>query len=64
MGDCRAFDEAAKSGGMLAFVPSLKYIIPELSGYNAIRRSMSAMVDFVGKTIKTHKETLQDDSPR
>ncbi|ODN00908.1 Cytochrome P450 2J5 [Orchesella cincta] len=59
-----AFDEAAKAGAVLVLAPWLKHIIPGLIGYTSIRRTMRGLVDFVSKTIKEHKETVQEESPR
>ncbi|CAL8126658.1 unnamed protein product [Orchesella dallaii] len=59
-----AFDEAAKSGALLVIAPWLKHIVPGLIGYNAIRRLMRGLVDFVSKTIKEHEDTMQEESPR
>ncbi|ODN01945.1 Farnesoate epoxidase [Orchesella cincta] len=59
-----AFEEAAKSSGLLATVKWIKYVMPELSGYNAVRRAMNDIVEFVSETIKQHQATYQEDSPR
>lgn len=60
----RAFDEAPKAIMVIAIFPWIKYLLPEQSGYNAIRKLMKQLADFVGKTVKEHQETHQEDSSR
>jgi hypothetical protein len=53
-----------ESGGIIFFAPWLKYIIPEWSGYNGMRRIMDKFrVIFTG-AVEEHKSTYSEDYQR
>ncbi|CAL8142838.1 unnamed protein product [Orchesella dallaii] len=59
-----AFNEAGENAGAFFIMKWLKHILPDLSGYNAIRKMFAELAEFVGNTIQEHKNTFQEDSPR
>ncbi|KAB0792147.1 hypothetical protein PPYR_14106 [Photinus pyralis] len=55
----KAFD---MSGGVLAQQPWLRYIIPERSGYNLIKKLNKELKAFLMETINEHHETWTEDN--
>lgn len=49
------------SGGALSHFPFLRFIVPEKSGYNLIKRVNNELYSFFMKTIKSHYETWSED---
>ena len=51
-------------GGFLTIMPFLRFVIPELSGYNAVMENLRKLWTFIGDEIKSHEKDLKDDEPR
>ncbi len=56
--------EGNGSNGLILFMPWLRHIIPELSGYNSFRRAFDDNRIWFEENIAEHKKTLQEDNPR
>uniref|UniRef100_A0A182WIG9 Cytochrome P450 n=1 Tax=Anopheles minimus TaxID=112268 RepID=A0A182WIG9_9DIPT len=54
----KAFD---MSGGMLNQLPWLRFIAPEWSGYNLVRRFNKQLFEFFTPTIEQHEQTFTED---
>lgn len=53
-----------QKGGAVIFIPKLKDIIPEWSGYNGIRRQIETFREPFLTTVAEHKETYSDEYER
>lgn len=51
-------------GGILSQMPFLRFIIPQLSGYNELMRIHKNLLSFLDEEIKIHERELLDDQPR
>lgn len=47
-------------GGVISQMPFLRFIIPELSGYNDLMRILQKLWGFLDEEIKTHEKTLSN----
>lgn len=50
-------------GGILSQLPFLRFIIPQLSGYNELMRIHKDLWRFLDEEIKIHERELLDDQP-
>ncbi|XP_026731057.1 farnesoate epoxidase-like [Trichoplusia ni] len=60
----RLFKASDMSGGILNFMPLIRYVAPNLSGYNEIHSMHKAIYDFLRETIKEHQQSLDVNNPR
>lgn len=51
-------------GGVISQIPLLRFVIPELSGYNKLMRILNNLWHFIDEEIKIHERELSDDQPR
>ncbi|XP_014230693.1 methyl farnesoate epoxidase-like [Trichogramma pretiosum] len=51
-------------GGIISFMPFLRFIIPELSGYNHLVSTHEKLWGFLDEEIKLHEENLPTSQPR
>ncbi|KAL0099679.1 hypothetical protein PUN28_019820 [Cardiocondyla obscurior] len=51
-------------GGVISQMPFLRYVIPELSGYNELMRILENLWSFVDEEIKIHEAELFNYQPR
>ncbi|XP_072758882.1 methyl farnesoate epoxidase isoform X2 [Anoplolepis gracilipes] len=51
-------------GGLLSQMPFLRFIIPELSGYNELIRIHKVFWSFIGDEIKIHENNPPENEPR
>ncbi|CAL8092455.1 unnamed protein product [Orchesella dallaii] len=58
------FNELLEDGALILFMPWVKYLIPEKSGYNAIRGVLEENKTFFAKVVAEHKRDLQEDNLR
>lgn len=49
---------------VLSFMPPLRFIVPELSGYNRLMGFIAPIRSYVKEEITEHRRTRQPDSPR
>lgn len=57
---CRLFNTM---GGVISQMPFLRFLMPELSGYNDLMRILHKMWSFLDEEIKIHEKELSDDQP-
>lgn len=55
------FNEVAEGGSLLAFMPWLRHIAPEFSGYNKVRRVFEENRKFFQESIDQHKKNFDED---
>ncbi|KAJ2944347.1 hypothetical protein O0L34_g18349 [Tuta absoluta] len=60
----RAFAVLDMSGGILNFMPFLRYIIPGLIGYTEIKEVYDSLYTFLREVIEEHQATLDVKKPR
>lgn len=48
-------------GGVISQMPFLRFVIPELSGYNGLMRILENLWSFLDEEIKIHEKELPDD---
>lgn len=53
-----------KGASLVIFIPWLKHIIPEASGYNGFRRVFNQARIWFEETIAEHKQTLDENNIR
>jgi len=53
-----------EKGGLVFFLPTLKDIIPEWSGYNGSRRQIGTFRETFTNAVREHKETYAEDFQR
>lgn len=58
---CRLSDTM---GGIMSHLPFLRFVIPELSGYNELMSNLRRLWSFLGAEIAEHEASLPDDQPR
>lgn len=51
-------------GGVMSQMPFLRFIIPELSGYNKLLKILDNLWRFIDEEIKMHESTSLQDKPR
>lgn len=51
-------------GGVMSQMPFLRFIIPELSGYNELMRILEKLWGFIDEEIKMHEIESSDDQSR
>lgn len=51
-------------GGVISQIPFLRFVIPQLSGYNELMRILQGLWGFIDDEIKIHEEELSGDEPR
>ncbi|CAL8133539.1 unnamed protein product [Orchesella dallaii] len=56
------FNDIFENGSLIIFMPWLRYVLPEYSGFNAIRRVVDQFKNFLEGTVKEHKESLQEEN--
>ncbi|ODN05797.1 Cytochrome P450 2J5 [Orchesella cincta] len=57
----RALSASADTGGIVFFMPWLRYIMPEYTGYAATRRAFEQLRAFVEDSVKEHQKTFKPD---
>ncbi|RVE41678.1 hypothetical protein evm_013666 [Chilo suppressalis] len=60
----RCFKAVDISGGVMTFMPFLRYIIPDIIGYTEMTTVHRALHKFLTETIREHRGTLDPDNPR
>lgn len=58
------FERVSMIGASFSHFPILKYLAPELSGYNLYIRTHLRIWDFLNRELKYHKETHNPNEPR
>lgn len=58
------FERVSMIGATFSHFPILKYIAPELSGYNLYVRAHLRIWEFLNRELQHHKETHDPDKPR
>lgn len=48
-------------GGVISQMPFLRFVIPELSGYNELMRILNNLWSFLDEEIKMHEKELSDE---
>ncbi|ODM89491.1 Methyl farnesoate epoxidase [Orchesella cincta] len=56
----KVFDDVFGGGTLLIFLPWLRHVFPEGSGYNAARRVLEGWKTFLEGTVKEHKEQFHE----
>jgi len=51
-------------GGVVSQMPFVRFVIPELSGYNELIRILKNLWRFLDEEIKIHERELSNDQPR
>ncbi|XP_028050883.2 methyl farnesoate epoxidase [Monomorium pharaonis] len=51
-------------GGVISQLPFLRFVMPELSGYNELMRILHGLWGFIDDEIKIHEKELSGDQPR
>lgn len=51
-------------GGIVSQMPFLRFIIPELSGYNDLMRILQKLWNFLDEEINNHEKRLSDKKPQ
>ena len=51
-------------GGIVSYMPILRYIVPELSGYNNLMSTLRRLWGFLDEEIVAHEKNLTQDEPR
>lgn len=51
-------------GGVVSQMPFLRFVIPELSGYNELMRILEKLWGFLDEEIKMHESEPSDNKPR
>lgn len=51
-------------GGVMSQIPFLRFIMPELSGYNELMRILKKLWSFIDDEIKMHESDPPLDQPR
>lgn len=59
-----AFKLMDTMGGVMSQMPFLRFIIPELSGYNKLLKILDNLWRFIDEEIKMHESTSLQDKPR
>nr|XP_032520756.1 farnesoate epoxidase-like [Danaus plexippus plexippus] len=60
----QSFKVADMSGGILNFLPFLRFIMPNLIGYTELKNIHNTLYDFLKNTIEEHKATIDVHKPR
>lgn len=56
--------EGNGSNGLIIFMPWLRHIIPELSGFNSFRKVFDDNRTWFEENLADHKKTFQEDNLR
>ncbi|CAL7939979.1 unnamed protein product [Xylocopa violacea] len=59
-----AFKLMDTMGGIVSQIPFLRYIIPELSGYNDLMRILQKLWNFLNEEINVHEKALPTNQPQ
>ncbi|XP_066592768.1 methyl farnesoate epoxidase-like [Prorops nasuta] len=51
-------------GGIMSQMPFLRFVIPEISGYNDLMRILRKLWSYLDEEIKNHEENLDDAQPK
>jgi len=51
-------------GGIVSQIPFVRFVIPELSGYNELMRILKNLWRFLDEEIMIHERELSNDQPR
>lgn len=60
----RLFEKMATGGAPVLFIPWLKHIIPEWSGYNSLRRALDNFRNLFTQAVQEHRASYSDDYQR
>lgn len=50
-------------GGVISQMPFLRFVMPELSGYNDLMRILHKLWSFLDEEIEIHERELSDNQP-
>ncbi|OXU31223.1 hypothetical protein TSAR_014757 [Trichomalopsis sarcophagae] len=51
-------------GGVMSHMPFLRFVVPELSGFNELMSNLQKLWGFIGLEIDEHESSLSKDQPR
>ncbi|ODM88681.1 Methyl farnesoate epoxidase [Orchesella cincta] len=60
----KAVQDIFEKGGLIAFIPWLRHIMPEMSGYKGFRETMDENRKWFEEIVEEHKKTYQEDNLR
>ncbi|XP_059054095.1 farnesoate epoxidase-like [Achroia grisella] len=60
----RLFRLSNMSGGVLTIMPFLRYVVPDLIGYNEMKSVHRKLHGFILETIKEHRDSIDINNPR
>jgi len=56
--------KASESGGLVLLFPWLRHIAPNKVGYTSMRKVMDNILEFLTKSVNSHKRTHAEDHSR